>query len=167
MNSTLSTKTILLLASALGLISFGYFLAGTRRTILVEPSSSSSDSSPTKHRDKDSYQANQVKNTILKNVLTFHDCYREIVKTHPKKLEGKIKMDWQIDPTGEVRTPGVVFSELGNSKLETCLAQKLGAIIFPPPPSSRPYYAFHVFHFKQETIDQKQPQLAMPVIMTK
>lgn len=169
MNSIRITKTVLLIACGLSLISFGYFLAGPRQVIIASPSGiapANADTSPTKHRDKDPYQVNQVRNTILKNVLSFHGCYQDFLKILPKKSEGKIKMDWQITPDGQVRNPGVVFSTLGNSALEICLGEKLGALTFPPPPSGHATYAFHVFHLKRETPDQK-PQLAMPMIFAK
>ena len=98
----------------------------------------------------DPYLAQEVKNTIRKKSADIKMCYTEFLTTHPKKLEGKLNVDWQIDKSGKVLQPELIDSSLENQKLADCVLKKIAKWHFPAPPNEKTKYVAHQFNFKQE-----------------
>ena len=100
-------------------------------------------------RWEDPYIAGAVKNTILKHYAAIGAIYKRYLAGHPKKAEGRVKMDWRIAPDGHVIEPGIVFSELDpGSRMERALVREVAGWRFPPPPGGMEKYVAHTFRFR-------------------
>ncbi|MFM8314253.1 MAG: AgmX/PglI C-terminal domain-containing protein, partial [Deltaproteobacteria bacterium] len=99
---------------------------------------------------KSPYEQNQVRNTILKNNKTIQECYLKHLDQKEAKTSGKVQVDWQIAPNGEVLTPQVVTSTMNSKNLEDCVLSKVKTFSFPPPPSDKPVYTTFTYLFRKE-----------------
>src|SRR5688500_3458024 len=89
-------------------------------------SASSSMASPDGiNKGQNSYDKQEVRNTITKYNAEIKECYIKFIATNPPKTDGKVMMDWQIDPTGEVIKSGVVTSDINNPFLEDCITSSI------------------------------------------
>ena len=122
---------------------------------LILPSPLFADSSSFSNADKDRsretspYHAREVRNTITKRQNLLQTCYLNFLKTKPEKTDGTLHLDWMIKPNGHVKDVEVISSELDNKLLSKCLTSEIAKWKFPPPPTEKPTYVDHEFHFKK------------------
>ncbi|WP_244594344.1 AgmX/PglI C-terminal domain-containing protein [Leptospira ryugenii] len=110
------------------------------------------------------YNKREVNNTIKKHSRKIQHCYNEFLDTKPKITEGKIHVDWQIQPEGFVETPEIITSNFQSADFENCIKREISSWKFPPTPNrDRNTYAEFTFVFrKQENLSSKPdnaPQL--------
>lgn len=109
-------------------------------------------------KQKDSYQAKEVKNTIAKKATFFQKCYKNYLLKKPKTTAGQLVVDWQIDAEGRVKQPGLIYNPF-NQKFGDCILTVLEKTLFPPPPFQLPKYIEHSLRFMDEAAlkaDQKK-----------
>ena len=96
------------------------------------------------------YEANEVKNTLLKNANPkIQGCYNKWLETNPKFERGRLEVDWHIQPDGTVQKPEVVSTDLVG--INDCVTNIIAQLKFPTPPSDRPVYVSHTFKFQKQT----------------
>ena len=100
-------------------------------------------------RAKDPYKDVAVPNTLQKRAPEIRQCYLSYLKSNPKKTDGRIELDWQIDESGTPSRPEVVRSDLPSKELSRCLTDTIGKIRFPPPPYGGPVYYVHKYTFQK------------------
>ena len=98
-------------------------------------------------KQKTPYEMNQVRNTITKNTSKVKACYGQFLNTKPTSTDGKVLVDWQIQPDGRVRRAEIVSTELAQPVLERCLTDSIKTWVFPEPPSSHDVYTSFLFIF--------------------
>jgi TonB family protein len=59
-------------------------------------------------------------------------CYEKQLNARPD-LQGRVTIKFMIAPTGEVRAAAVDSSDLGDPKVEQCIASALRRWVFPAP----------------------------------
>lgn len=106
--------------------------------------------SPVLDPNKDPYIKNQVKNTILKNTEKIQKCYHQFLEEKPEKIEGQVKVDWQIGENGDVERAEIIASEFGNKRFRDCVVKKINSFYFPPVPDGTSKYIVHKFFFKNK-----------------
>ena len=95
------------------------------------------------------YEQNEVRNTLTKRASApIQGCFRVLTAKDPTVKKGALLADWQILPSGKVRSPEIVSSDL--PAMNDCVVGALGSLEFPPPPTDRPVYVSHRFVFKAE-----------------
>ncbi len=155
----MNSKWFLLLTVLLSLfllaamIYLGYELNETRREnqVLVQQILQIRQQGGKSGEGQKSYLKGAVKNTIVKHANSIQSCFLKMIESSPDIPEsGKVLVDWQIDPRGEVFEAGVVRDEFSNKEFQTCLKTNIGGIVFPAPPSGRSIYVEHTFLFKKE-----------------
>ncbi len=100
---------------------------------------------------QEAYLKGAVKNTIVKHAKSIQSCFLKMIESSPDIPEsGKVLVDWQIDPRGEVFEAGVVRDEFSNKEFQSCIRKNIGNIVFPAPPSGRSVYVEHTFLFRKE-----------------
>lgn len=99
---------------------------------------------------RDPYLTGAVKNTIRKRAGDIQKIYLEYLEGNPEKTDGKIEVDWQIEPDGSVISGEVIFSEFGNKEMEQNIIKAIAKWKFPPPPGGRNRYVAHKFLLKKE-----------------
>lgn len=93
------------------------------------------------------YEAQQVKNTILRVAANpIQECFKKWEKKNASFKEGKVHVDWEIQPNGKVKNAQIIHSDLKG--MEPCVVAAVEKAVFPPPPDHKPYYVAHKFHFK-------------------
>ncbi len=106
---------------------------------------------PNPNKDgRDPYIDGAVKNTIRKHFLDIQGPYIEYLKGDTEKTDGKIEIDWQIDVSGKVISPEIIFSDFKDGKLEKGILDAISSWKFPPPPYGRHAYVAHKFYLKKE-----------------
>jgi hypothetical protein len=98
----------------------------------------------------DAYRGHELKNALLRQSPVLRACYDTFLQDEPDISEGKVTIDFQIDPDGRVLPPGIVESELDAQSLTDCLVARIAGFEFPPPPGRHKTYAAHTFFFKKE-----------------
>ena len=98
-------------------------------------------------READPYLQKQVKNTLTKRQSQFRDCYTSFLTTEPETKSGRVVLDWQIQPDGDVLRAEVVRSDFPEATLGECLRDEVAKLVFPPPPSGAARYVEHTFRF--------------------
>ena len=98
-------------------------------------------------RESDPYLQKQVKNTLTKRQSQFRDCYTSFLTTEPETKSGRVVLDWQIQPDGDVLRAEVVRSDFPEATLGECLRDEVAKLVFPPPPSGTTRYVEHTFRF--------------------
>jgi hypothetical protein len=98
----------------------------------------------------DAYKATEMKNALIRQSPALRGCYDSFLLDEPDVPEGKVTIDFQIDPDGKVVAPGIVESELESQELKDCLVARVAAFAFPPPPDRVRAYAAHTFHFQRD-----------------
>lgn len=111
---------------------------------------------PTLKPEDDPYIVNQVKNTIIKRSGTIQQCYNEFLERKPEKFEGRVKMDWKIEPDGGVSGAEKVTAEFGDEKFWNCMKSKISEWEFPDPPMGQQKYVAHKFFFKKNDEEAKK-----------
>ncbi len=101
-----------------------------------------------KEKKTDPYIAGPVKNRIVKGSAELKACYKAYLTQNPKKRDGKIKLDWQIDTDGDVIKPEVVFSQFSSDTLGECIIEKINNWEFPNPLVDK--YVSHLFQFNDK-----------------
>lgn len=104
--------------------------------------------------EADPYEKEQVKNTIIKSAKSIQECYTKWLESKPQKQFANVKIDWTIMPDGKVKGAQVIESD--TDVMNACLADKVNAIEFPPPPEGRSFYVAHKFSFKTEELLEKE-----------
>ena len=100
---------------------------------------------------QEAYIKGAVKNTIVKHAQSIQSCFLKLIESNPDIPEsGRVLVDWQIDPGGQVFEAGVIRDEFSNKEFQSCLGKKIGNIVFPAPPSGRSVYVEHTFVFRKE-----------------
>jgi hypothetical protein len=98
-------------------------------------------------READPYLQKQVKNTLTKRQSQFRECYTSFLTTEPETKSGRVVLDWQIQPDGDVLRAEVVRSDFPEATLGECLRDEAAKLTFPPPPSRAARYVEHTFRF--------------------
>ena len=102
-----------------------------------------------KPTDVAAYEARQVKNTLLRMVANpVQACFKKWEKKHSGFKQGKVHVDWEIQPNGRVKKLNVIHSDLKG--MEPCVLSSMKHAVFPTPPDRKPYYVAHRFLFKNE-----------------
>jgi hypothetical protein len=143
-------SSVVLLAA---LAYFGYELSETRKENreLLQQLLQVRQQGGENREGQEAYLKGAVKNTIVKHAKSIQSCFLKMIESSPDIPEsGKVLVDWQIDPRGEVFEAGVVRDEFSNKEFQTCLKTNIGGIVFPAPPSGRSIYVEHTFLFKKE-----------------
>ena len=96
------------------------------------------------------YKATEMRNALSRQAAALRGCYDAFLADEPDVAEGKVTIDFQIDPDGKVLAPGIVESELEGDALADCLVARVAGFAFPPPPDHRKAYAAHTFYFKKD-----------------
>ena len=100
---------------------------------------------------QESYIKGAVKNTIVKHAKSIQSCFLKLIESNPDIPEsGRVLVDWQIDPGGQVFEAGVIRDEFSNKEFQTCVGSEIGDIVFPATPSGRSVYVEHTFVFRKE-----------------
>ena len=155
----MSTKRVFLLTALssvvllVALAYFGYELSETRKENreLLQQLLQVRQQVGGSGEGQEAYIKGAVKNTIVKHAKSIQSCFLKMIESSPDIPEsGKVLVDWQIDPRGEVFEAGVVRDEFSNKEFQTCLKTNIGGIVFPAPPSGRSIYVEHTFLFKKE-----------------
>ncbi|MCB0273060.1 MAG: AgmX/PglI C-terminal domain-containing protein [Bdellovibrionales bacterium] len=94
------------------------------------------------------YEVKQVKNTIIKSTQDIQNCYNAYLERKPEITDGKIVVDWQIQPDGTVQKAEIVTS-MFDEMLNMCMVEIIGNIHFPEPPGKQQVYISHTFNFKK------------------
>lgn len=93
------------------------------------------------------YERNQVKNTLLRDVANpLQECFKKWSAKEKAFSSGKVVLDWEILPSGSVRSVRVIHSDLAG--LNACAVRLVSKAKFPSPPDGKPYYVSHNFLFK-------------------
>lgn len=67
-----------------------------------------------------------------------------------QRLEGKVVVSWEIVEQGVARNVRIKSSTLGNSRVESCIAQRLASWSFPEPPKGTIAEVAYPFYLRQE-----------------
>lgn len=98
----------------------------------------------------DPYEANQVKNTVLRLAANpIQDCFKSWEKDQKTFTTGKIFVDWEIQPNGKVKNANIIHSDI--KALDKCVLATVKKLEFPTPPNNNSFYVAHKFFFKNET----------------
>ena len=131
---------------------FGYELSETRkenRELLQQLLQARQEGGS--EQGQEAYIMGAVKNTIVKHAKSIQSCFLKLIESNPDIPEsGRVLVDWQIDPGGQVFEAGVIRDDFSNKEFQACLREKIGEIIFPAPPSVRPVYVEHTFLFRKK-----------------
>jgi TonB family protein len=73
-----------------------------------------------------------IRRTIGRHINEIRFCYESQLITRPD-LQGRVAINFVITPTGTVMKAGVVQSDLGDSKVESCIAAAVRRMDFPAP----------------------------------
>ena len=155
----MSTRSVFLLAlipsvfllSALAY--FGYELTKTRKENqeLVQQLIQIRQQVGGSGEGQDTYLKGAVKNTIVKHAKSIQVCFLKLIESNPDIPEsGRVLVDWQIDPGGQVFEAGVIRDEFSNKEFQTCVGSEIGDIVFPATPSGRSVYVEHTLVFRKE-----------------
>ena len=98
-----------------------------------------------------------IKEKIESHSDAIRDCYIEGIKRNPK-LQGDLKMQIEIDPTGKVVKTLVDSSTVDDSELESCISKLLMTVEFDEPKGKIRVQAYYPFHFHQTNANQAKPQ---------
>ena len=132
---------------------FGYELSETRKENreLLQQLLQVRQQGGENREGQEAYLKGAVKNTIVKHAKSIQSCFLKMIESSPDIPEsGKVLVDWQIDPRGEVFEAGVVRDEFSNKEFQSCIRKNIGNIVFPAPPSGRSVYVEHTFLFRKE-----------------
>ena len=132
-------------------------LTGMARTPLaaeappVEPPVAIAASESAKHEAAEAEHAfaAEVDRWVASHAVALKPCYDAYLAEEPAVTEGRVTMNWQIDPDGFVVHPEVVATDLDGLALADCLVAKLSAFVFPPPPDHKKNLAVHNFDFRK------------------
>jgi len=93
------------------------------------------------------YERNQVKNTLLRDVANpLQECFKKWSLKEKGFSTGKLFLDWEIQPSGSVKSVRVIHS--GLKGMNACATGLISKTKFPAPPDGKPYYVGHSFFFK-------------------
>jgi pSer/pThr/pTyr-binding forkhead associated (FHA) protein len=73
-----------------------------------------------------------IRRIIGRHINEVRFCYEQELNTRPD-LQGRISIKFIISPTGAVQTSAVDNSDMGNAKVEQCIAQAVRRWTFPAP----------------------------------
>jgi len=73
-----------------------------------------------------------IRRVVTRNTRSVKLCYERGLAKNPK-LAGKVTMKFIVGPTGSVDSAVVADSTLGNSDVESCIAEQVKTWIFPEP----------------------------------
>ncbi len=73
-----------------------------------------------------------IRRIIGRHINEVRFCYEQELNTRPD-LQGRISIKFIISPTGAVQTAAVDNSDMGNAKVEQCIAQAVRRWTFPAP----------------------------------
>jgi hypothetical protein len=102
------------------------------------------------------YQANQVKNTIIKNYKGIKTCFMEYSALKPAVKEGTMRMDFEIDGDGRVIKAGVIHDPFNNEVFRNCMIDTVKKIEFPRPNIPAPVYIDHKFIFNDKDSEKRK-----------
>jgi len=76
--------------------------------------------------------AEEVGKVVKKHWLEVKYCYEKELQKNPA-LQGKVAVNWTINPLGEVSEASVRETDLGNSDAESCIVAVVRRMVFPQP----------------------------------
>lgn len=138
-----SAAIIALIVSNIGILAY-LFIQKTEPSIPIETYRNSRN-----HGESDPYVKNEVNNTIAKNTSKIQACYNKFLEGKPTVTDGKVVVDWQVEPDGDPYRPEVVQTDFADSSFGKCLVDEIQSWTFPEPPSGRKTYVFYKFFFKK------------------
>ena len=89
----------------------------------------------------------EITKTIRRNMASLRWCYEKTLKRDPKR-RGKVVVSLAISPTGLVRDVKVTRSTVKDSKLETCIVNRIRNIRFPASKDGKAKKVSFPFVFK-------------------
>lgn len=110
-------------------------------------------------KDPNSYEAREIKNTLIKNAKIFQNCWLNLIKKTPKLEEAFVEMDWTISSEGKVSKPEIIRSRPDDAEMSSCMIKSFDNLDFPPPPTGKDHYVTHKFFFQKEGAEPKHPIL--------
>ncbi|MCK6509105.1 AgmX/PglI C-terminal domain-containing protein [Myxococcota bacterium] len=88
-----------------------------------------------------------IRRVINNNRSRIKYCYEKELNKYPK-LQGKIKVFFQIEGNGMVSTSSVKETTMNNERVEECLAQRVKNMRFPAPKGGGIVQVNYPFFFK-------------------
>jgi TonB family protein len=73
-----------------------------------------------------------IRRIIGRHINEVRFCYEQELNSRPD-LQGRVAVKFMISPSGTVQTAAVATSDLGNAKVEQCIAQAVRRWTFPAP----------------------------------
>ncbi|TGK44686.1 AgmX/PglI C-terminal domain-containing protein [Leptospira andrefontaineae] len=138
-----SAAIIALIIFNLGIIAY-LFIQRTEPNLPVEYYRNSRNQG-----ESDPYIKNEVNNTISKNTGKIQACYNKFLESKPIITDGKVVVDWQVEPDGDPYRPEVVQSDFADQSFGECIVAEIKSWNFPEPPTGRKTYVFYKFFFKK------------------
>ena len=85
---------------------------------------------PVKLNKNGTFDRNQIKKVIRRNMASLRWCYEKTLKRDPK-LQGKLVISFEISPTGLVRDAKITRSTAKDTQFESCIMSRIGRLRFP------------------------------------
>lgn len=150
LNETL--KNYLLIGLTAAVLGLGIFVLRGPSQVTVHPSLVPVNVSSDKEKPeyKSPYEQNQVRNTIVKNNPRIQECYLKHLEIPDAITSGRVLVDWNISPAGEVISPSIVSSTMNDKAMGECIIGHLMTFKFPAPPSDKPIYTTFTYMFRKE-----------------
>ncbi|HMZ58007.1 MAG TPA: hypothetical protein PL048_04490, partial [Leptospiraceae bacterium] len=101
---------ISILIIATGGLYFNFYTLKNEMTALSDKVNAAHPDPKEKHLDQ--YREKAVAKSLKKKNSEIQKCYNNFLKTNPKKTDGSVDLDWQIDKDGKVLVPEIVGSDL-------------------------------------------------------
>ena len=73
-----------------------------------------------------------IRRVVRRNLRQVRFCYEQGLQQNPS-IEGRVIVQWTIDPTGRVQGSSVASSTLRDASVESCIAQAVRRWSFPQP----------------------------------
>ena len=103
--------------------------------------------------DCSSLTRKEIFNTIGPKAKPFQVCYEAALFINPE-LKGELVIGFIVDKTGLISKSEIISRTLENPRMETCLSEALGKIVFPEPREGAVMVTYPLF-FQPENLPNK------------
>lgn len=97
------------------------------------------------------YRQGSVREALVARNSEFELCYENFLRTSPQNEEGKVVVQWLIQPDGTLKEPSVKDSTLQDESLHGCMLAVLPTLHFGKPPGDETLRVAHTFKFKRKS----------------